>query len=284
LAIRVLELFCGIGGFAEAAGLRAEIVAAIDQSPAALATYQLNHPQTPAFSLNLENATIGQLQAFPAEMWWLSPPCQPYSIQGKQRDIEDPRASSFLKLVELLPAFKPDYLGLENVAGFTESRARQLLLLERELCPTELGVPCRRPRHYLVATTKELATPAPVSREPRRLSDFLDPGPSPELQLDDALVERFGKGLRQLDAESPDAYTTCFTASYGKVLMHSGSYLRCREGLRRFSPDEILRLLGFPAGFRWPQSMSLGKRFQLCGNSLSVFVLREVLRAIPALH
>jgi site-specific DNA-cytosine methylase len=60
--------------------------------------------------------------------------------------------------------------------------------------------------------------------------------------------------------------------------MHAGSYLRCGEGARRFSPVEIARLLNFPPEFRFPAALSLRKRWHLLGNSLSVAAVREVLR------
>ena len=91
----------------------------------------------------------------------------------------------------------------------------------------------------------------------------------------------FGNGFRILDRSDPEAYTTCFTAGYGKSLMHSGSYLRCGTGIRRFAPQEIARLLHFPAPFRFPEAMPLRKRWHLLGNSLSVAAVREVLRALP---
>jgi site-specific DNA-cytosine methylase len=119
----------------------------------------------------------------------------------------------------------------------------------------------------------------------RPLSRYLErtyPGKMPEdLRVSSEVLERFGPGLRILDASDPAAYTTCFTSGYGRSIMHSGSYLGGRDGVRRFSPEEILRLQGFPKGFRFPDGMSLRKKWQLAGNSLSVDAVREVLKAFP---
>src|SRR5690606_24174110 len=125
-----------------------------------------------------------------------------------------------------------------NVAGFARSQARRHLLRllaergyetrERLLCPTELGVPMRRPRYYLTASRLPLplSPPFPVCR--RSLIDYLDAPPAAEtLYLPPATVARFGDGLRLLDPADPAAYATCFTAGYGRSLMHAGAYLRC---------------------------------------------------------
>ena len=300
--IRALELFCGIGGFAAAvADSNVRVIAALDQSPAALAVYQYNYPDHPALSSDLEKITATELTGYAADLWWLSPPCQPYSVRGHRHDLDDPRARSLCRLLEVMAEMAPDdlprHLALENVPGFADSQARDRLtallasrhyaICERLLCPTELGVPSRRPRYYLVASRAGLEPVRPVVARPRVLTDFLDPhlheAPPADLLLDPAVVERFGDGFRILDPDDPAAYTTCFTAGYGKSLMHAGSYLRCRSGVRRFAPREIAALLGFPAKYDFPAGVPLRKRWHLLGNSLSVVAVREVLRAIGEL-
>jgi hypothetical protein len=66
----------------------------------------------------------------------------------------------------------------------------------------------------------------------------------------------------------------CFTAAYGRSHVRSGSYIRTASGVRRFSPFEIARLLGFDRSFRLPPQLSLHKAWRLVGNSLSVDVVR----------
>lgn len=302
MTLKALELFCGIGGFAAAvAGTDVEVVGALDHDEAALSVYHLNFPAHGARKLDLERVSAAELAAYRAELWWLSPPCQPYSIRGHCRDLADPRAWSLARLLDVLAELPgerlPQHLALENVAGFARSQAgarlRGLLaargyrLNERFLCPTELGVPSRRPRFYLTASRGALQ-PAETPAVPplRPLTDYIDPhfAYPRELIVPPGTLARFGAGLRILDAEAPGAYTTCFTAGYGKSLMHAGSYLRCGETVRRLAPEEIARLLHFPDGFRFPEGMTLRRKWHLVGNSLSVAAVREVLRAFPALN
>jgi len=243
--------------------------------------------------------TIEELQSAEADFWWLSPPCQPYTVRGAGRDAADPRALSFRRILDLLARMKendlPAHIALENGEGFARSEMRERLvnllsgrgyaIQECMLCPTELGVPMRRPRYYCMASRGRLEPPTLVVDMPLRpLGDYLDgSGPDGELFLPGDVVERFGKGFRVLDPRDPQAYTTCFTSGYGRSLMRAGSYLRCAGGVRRFAPEEIARLLHFPEGFRFPDRMTLRKKWQLLGNSLSVAAVRKVLEAFPGL-
>jgi len=302
--VNALELFCGIGGFAAAAAkTNIRIVGALDHNPVALNVYRLNFPDHDTCSADLERIGAAALMDFRADLWWLSPPCQPYSVRGRYRDLDDPRARSLARILstfkEIPPERLPRHLVVENVAGFVRSQARELLtalltergyqLREQLLCPTELGVPSRRPRYYLVASRDALSplqAGAPLPFQPLRT--FLDPAlnakPPADLIVSPQVIARFGAGLRILDPVDSAAYTTCFTAAYGKSLMHAGSYLCCSSGVRRFAPEEIAALLHFPPTFRFPEALSLRKRWHLLGNSLSVAAVREVLKALPGLN
>lgn len=299
--IRALELFCGIGGFAAAsAGTNIRVAGAVDQSPAALEVYRLNFPGHDVWQLNLENVTADELLVFGADFWWLSPPCQPYTVRGAGRDFKDPRALSFRRILDVMARMKenrlPSHFALENVEGFTRSEMRRRLvdllsnrgyaIQECILCPTELGVPMRRPRYYLMASRVRLSPPVVIVDMPLRpLGDYLDGGDGSgvpdELHVGGDVLAKFGKGFRILDPNDPQAYTTCFTSGYGRSMMHAGSYLQCAGGVRRFAPEEIARLLHFPEGFRFPDRMTLRKKWHLVGNSLSVAAVRKVLEAFP---
>lgn len=287
--MRVLELYAGIGGCAVALGDRAEIVAALDVDRDALAVYRHNLPDRTSVK-NLEAVTSRVLAAFEAELWWLSPPCQPFTVKGAGGDHEDRRSRSLLRLIERIREVQPERLALENVPGFvgsvTHRRLREVLdglgyeVRERLLCPSQLGWPNRRRRFYLLAARPGLLPPeralAPVPR--RRLSDFLDSDPDPAHRVEPTHLERFHSAFHRVEAVDPAAVTSCFASSYGRQLLRSGSYLiEPGGGWRRFSPSEILRLLGFPATYRLPSELPLHRAYDLVGNSLSIPAVRWVL-------
>ena len=118
----MLELFCGIGGASEAVG---GATLSIDQSIPALQVLRRHHA-TPTLCRNLMGIRAETLPE--AELWWLSPPCQPYTQRGLQKDVEDPRSRPLLHILPWIRLRRPRRLALENVPGFAESQSRQLLL------------------------------------------------------------------------------------------------------------------------------------------------------------
>jgi hypothetical protein len=109
----------------------------------------------------------------------------------------------------------------------------------------------------------------------------LEHQPLTELIIPDDLLRQYRGALHIVDPTDPAAETHCFTAAYGRSIVHSGSYLQTPRGVRSFSPREILRLLGFPSSFSLPTNLPLAKAWSLIGNSLSVPAVRHVLSCIP---
>ncbi len=299
--LRLLELFCGIGGCAAALRGAVEVVGGIDSNRGALEVLEANFSH-PALARNIEFLPADALAAFGADLWWLSPPCQPYTRRGKRRELDDPRARCFPPLLEHIAELRPPYLALENVPGFEGSQAHALLTRTLEgagyalrqglLCPSDLGWPNRRRRYYLVASRggwvagESPFQPGLASGPPKpSLADCLgsDLESEEELRVPDALARRYEGVWHLVDAEDPRAVTACFTSAYGRSHVRSGSYLRQGGELRRFAPREILSLLGFPRSFRLPSALPVKKAWPLVGNSLSLPVVRRVLSCLPPL-
>lgn len=290
--LRAAELYCGIGGCAAALGSAAAVVSAVDINRQALDIYRRNFPH-PATVITIESLAASTLRDWQADLWWISPPCQPFTRRGRRKDAEDSRTQSFLEILSRLKEATPRYLAIENVPGFQGSITHSLLLdtlealgfhvQERLLCPTVFGIPNRRERYYLVAGRSPLRE-LPLPRvEARTLRSYLDNEPSAELRVDPDLVTQYRHALNIVDPLDPMAVASCFTAAYGHSPIRSGSYLQTPSGLRRFSPTEILRLLGFPRSYTLPADLPLETGWRLVGNSLSIHSVRYVLSAIPEL-
>jgi site-specific DNA-cytosine methylase len=289
--IRVLELYCGIGGCAAAMHDKAEVVSAVDIDCDALDVYRTNFPH-PTLRRTLESLPAAFFGHANADLWWMSPPCQPYTQRGRHRDLDDPRAQSLKAILQHLAQVRPRYVALENVAGFLNSRAHHFLrevldragyaVNERLLCPTELGAINRRSRFYLVAAQGELRAWPHCRVMSQHISNLLDAAPSPATFVEEGWYERYRSVLHVVTTDAVEQ-TRCFASSYGKYVVGSGSYLATRDGIRRFTPVEILRQLGFSNGFRLPRELPLRRGWALVGNSLSVHAVRSVLAAIPEL-
>lgn len=302
--MRIVDLFCGIGGVAEAsrdladtvcvpARLDAlprifpEVVAAIDIDRRIVPVYKKNHRVKPTVQ------AIESIQQVPdADLWWMSPPCQPYSRRGKGRAEDDPRSMALSRVIELVERDQPKGLILENVPGFSDSAHHQILtdalraanysVCVDELCPTMWKVPMRRRRFYLRAR-RGGAPIAPVKTEllGRPLSECVDESSwdDPSLLVSESEQATYARAMNIVDASDAAAVAACFTSAYGNSPVQAGSYLRCsrRQAIRRFSPQEIGRLMGYREGFWWPDAMDQRVRYQLLGNALSVTVVRALL-------
>jgi DNA (cytosine-5)-methyltransferase 1 len=286
--MRALELFSGIGGF-HAAADGVEVVGAVDHDRAAADTYTENHG-LPTLVTNLASVPVRRLAAFEADLWWMSPPCQPHTIRGHQKDLDDPRSEPFVAMVRAIEEVRPSFLALENVPWFQSSKSHALLretldrcgydVQELLLCPSDLGWPNQRLRFYLVAGKGLRPFPPKVWRHVA-LPPFVDADAPADLDIGDTLRERFGGALHVVRADDDDAVACCFTAAYGNSPVYAGSYVRQGERLRYFSPEEIGAFLGFPERLRFPEGLGRKKRWRLVGNSVSVVAVRHVLTAIP---
>ena len=289
---RVLEMFCGIGGCAAALGEAASVVAAVDINRNALKAYAYNFSHT-TVACSVESIPTQTLCDWRADLWWLSPPCQPYTTRGRKRDLEDPRAASLLALIPKIGEVRPAFLALENVPGFRQSRVYERLMArlhldgytvrERLVCPTELGLPNRRRRFYLVAARKRLCswTRPPIDRF--SVGSILQTQVDPHLDAPAIVLRKYRQAIH-IVARNEDQVTNCFTSAYGRSYVRSGSYLSENGRIRRFSPQEILRILGFPSGYRLPTNLSLRQAWPLAGNSLCVPAVRHILSCIPELR
>lgn len=283
---RILEFFSGIGGWRYALGIRAQVVAAYDISPAANLTYALNHGEHP-HARELVSVPHVRLLSHEADTWLMSPPCQPFCRMGNKRGLEDRRSRAFLRLMELFEAAPPTNLLLENVEGFLGSDAHALLLerfrqqgfhsLEYRLCPTQFGIPNQRPRVFILGSRLPLQSRIPPSLQPGPIAPFLDPEEDASLYLPPEELQKHWSGLDLVTPES--CRTACFIGGYGQRFVGSGSFLKTFQGVRRFSTLEVSRLLGLPESFRFPAEVPREKRYKLLGNGLSIPVARWVMEA-----
>ena len=158
---------------------------------------------------------------------------------------------------------------------------------ETLVCPSELGLPNRRPRYYLAAS--RVGEPSALDRRPRRppitVADCLDPVVETDaLRLDAETARRYDGALHVVDPDDPAAVTRCFTSAYGRSPVRSGSYLRLTDGgLRRFDPSEVLRLLDFPSRYALPSTVRRARAWRLVGNTLSIEPVRRLLATLPEL-
>ena len=286
--MKCLELFAGIGGFSAAFRNQTNVTAVdINEQAARVYRCNFNHPY-----LIAEIATLSEewFHEQSADLWWISPPCTPFTRRGKSAGLEDPRSVALRHLIEIVPQVLPSLICIENVAGFERSDAFYRICREwgkggyhvdwTIACPTHLGWPNYRPRFYAIASLERNRTLSRTYENlaHNRLSDFLDASNDEieSLRLANRLVNQYEKAIDRVNPANADSVAACFTAAYGKSVIRSGSYLVTEKGYRRFSPREVCRLLGFGDDFVFPGELSQRQLWHLLGNSLSIPVIRAV--------
>ncbi|KAG0242376.1 tRNA (cytosine-5-)-methyltransferase [Actinomortierella wolfii] len=171
---RILEFYSGIGGMHYAfdlSGHQGQVLKAFDINTTANEVYAHNHGKKQLAQRNIEAVPKEFYDKQQADVWLMSPPCQPYTRTGNQEGSKDTRAKSFLYLMRILPELEhpPSYLLLENVKGFEESDSRDLLVETLTKCgyefqellitPLQIGIPNSRMRYYCLARKTDKVGP-----------------------------------------------------------------------------------------------------------------------------
>ncbi len=202
--ISVCEFFSGIGGFRlalpkEVHGIPIRTINAYDCSAVANAVYNHNfshksshnhlgnavpnvyvNPNVPQTSSRehmtgkLHNVLIEGVKVTAlddsADIWTMSPPCQPYTTTrgAKRLDTQDKRSDGIYHLMNILVSMKkrPNYIILENVAGFVDSKAARdwkntcqscgYIINEYLISPHDVNIPNHRRRCYITAVSNML--------------------------------------------------------------------------------------------------------------------------------
>lgn len=123
--MRVVSFFAGCGGLDlgfEQAGF--EVVWANEFEPHCRATYVRNHPNT-EFVLG-DVCKIDQNSIPDCDGFVGGPPCQSWSVGGKQKGLEDERGQLFLKYIDLIKAKQPKFFVIENVKGMLDDKFKEV--------------------------------------------------------------------------------------------------------------------------------------------------------------
>lgn len=122
MKFKVLDLFCGAGGFSS--GLdkndNIETVLGLDFDSNAINTFNKNIKGAKGIvgditNDNIKKDLIDKAKKLGVNMIVGGPPCQGFSLKGKQLGLDDPRNFLFLEYVKIVEAIKPEVFIIENV-------------------------------------------------------------------------------------------------------------------------------------------------------------------------
>lgn len=235
-------------------------------------------------------------------------PCQAFSLAGWQKGLDDERGNLTLKFVDIIDKNdevrskkrEPQTIVFwENVEGVLKDRTNAFgcFLAGLAGCTEELkikkwpnagllrgpkrniawrildakyfGIPQQRRRLYVLASGKDFAPELVLFEKHEKPFEPLKKYP---------LV--FNKGNHLIEAFRE--YTDCLYSSYGtkwngNAAAYNGSLFVCQNNrLRRFTPLECERLMGFPDNYTEIPDTKPTHRYQGIGNSWAVPVIKWI--------
>ena len=215
-------------------------------------------------------------------------PCQPYSVAGKRKGLEDPRGELFYEILRVADVSKPSWLLLENVEGLLnhdEGATFQKILESLEAMGYISEWQVLDSRYFFVPQGRRRVFLACHRRGGGR-GPILPIFESPTLHLTEAHKEQRG------GAPIWSKVLSTITRNYGRVSNTGEPYILENPGeldvlkwtARRFTPLECERIQGFPDNWTLNGvrrdgrrvTMSVTRRWALMGNSVAVPVISDL--------
>ena len=287
-----IDLFAGIGGMRlafESQGFRCVFSSEIDEPCRKM--YEANFGERPYGDIRqIDAADIPDHDVLLAGF-----PCQPFSIMGKGLGLVDTRGTLFFEIERILKAKRPRAFLLENVKqlrGNDKGRTLKVILSTLKglgyhvdwkiLNCLDFGLPQKRERLFIVGFQNDCAFQFPSRGEgpSKTLADILEENVSKKYFLSDAIRKKrlqahtspFHPGIWH---ENKSGHISSYPYSCALRASASHNYLVV-DGVRRLTPRECLRLMGFPDTFKIVVSDAQVRK--QAGNSVCVPLVAAIAR------
>lgn len=304
-----VSLFSGCGG--SDVGLHNagfSVLLANDKLSYAKEVYQANLPDT-----EFVPGDVSNIKSFPkADLLVGCYPCQGFS-QGGARDPHRQINYLYREFDRALRQIKPKAFVVENVSGMNREDFRHLLdnqVIRFRLAgykvkwsilnAVDFGVPQERKRIFIVGIRSDLNIefkfPKPshfgtLSHPYRTIRDAISGMPDwPEGEFcTDPFHWYYLSRDRRRNWDEP---SKTIVSKMRHVPLHPSSPELVKEGAdkwkfssngraRRLSFREAARLQGFNAGFKFPDTVSLGMKYKVIGNAVPPPLFRAVVSSLP---
>ena len=317
MKINLLDLFSGIGGFhlgLKKAGFKINSYnSEIDKYAIEVYKHNFKNSTHVGSVADIQKKNLPKIDAIT-----FGSPCQDFSMAGKRKGMQGSRSSLISEAIRLITECKPRFFIWENVKGTFSSNSGEDFWaiiqafanirnyrLEWQLLNTNWFLPQNRERIYLVGYigdgskgqifpitetdfnfTKKIRnktgqTTSKQNRHTRTISSRIH-----QMGSDDSYIKvksntKIGS-VRIGDYRNDEGYRERKNGDAPTLTLRSGDTTIVNK-IRRLTPIECERLQGFPDN--WTKYGTQGiisdsQRYKMCGNAVTVDVVKEVAKNI----
>lgn len=297
--LKFIDLFCGIGGFrvafeeaCEENDIQPECVFSSDIDKYAQESYEANFGEKPFGDIT----KINENDIPDHDILFGGFPCQPFSIIGQMKGLNDTRGTLFFDIARIIEAKRPKAFILENVkqlVGHDKGKTLKVIVQSLKdlgyhvqysvLNALDYGLPQKRERVVIVGHREPIMFTFPNPEKPyKSLNEIL------ETKVDKKyFASEFIREKRKEKHQSSYYPSIWHENKSGNICSYpyscalrsgaSHNYLLV-NGERRLTPREMFRLQGFPDWYKIIVSDAQAKK--QAGNAVPVNMIKAVVQKL----
>lgn len=297
--LKFIDLFCGIGGFriafeeaCEENDIQADCVFSSDIDKYAQESYEENFGERPYGDIT----KIDENQIPDHDILFGGFPCQPFSIIGQMKGLNDTRGTLFFDIARIIEAKKPKAFILENVkqlVGHDQGKTLKIIIQSLKdlgyhvqysvLNALDYGLPQKRERVVLVGHRESIMFTFPNPEKPyKSLNEILESKVDEKYFASEFIREKRKEKHKSLYSpsiwhENKSGNICSYPYSCALRSGASHNYLLV-NGERRLTPREMFRLQGFPDWYKIIVSDAQAKK--QAGNAVPVNMIKAVVQKL----
>ncbi len=297
--LKFIDLFCGIGGFriafeeaCEANNIRPECVFSSDIDTFCQDSYEANFGERPYGDIT----KIDEKEIPDHDILFAGFPCQPFSIIGQMKGMDDIRGTLFFDIARILKEKRPKAFVLENVkqlVGHDQGNTLKIILKSLKdlgyhvqysvLNALDYGLPQKRERVVIIGHIEPILFTYPNPVKPYKpLTEILEQKVEEKYLASDYIRKKRKESHKSsyypsIWHENKSGNICSYPYSCALRAGASYNYLLV-NGERRLTPREMLRLQGFPDTYKLV--VSDGQARKQAGNAVPVNLVKAVIKKL----
>ncbi|MDC8000961.1 DNA cytosine methyltransferase [Aequorivita todarodis] len=297
--LKFIDLFCGIGGFrvafeeaCEENDIQPDCVFSSDIDKYAQESYEANFGEKPKGDIT----KINENDIPDHDILFAGFPCQPFSIIGQMKGLNDTRGTLFFDIARIIEAKKPKAFILENVkqlVGHDQGKTLKIIVQALQdlgyhvqysvLNALDYGLPQKRERVVIVGHREPIMFTFPNPEKPyKSLNEILETKVDEKYFASDFIQEKRKEKHKSsyypsIWHENKSGNICSYPYSCALRSGASHNYLLV-NGERRLTPREMFRLQGFPDWYKIVVSDAQAKK--QAGNAVPVNMIKAVVQKL----